>query len=406
MTKKANGEGSISPRKDGSYMGQAYVLMADGTYKRKTVYGKSFDETHQKLTELIAQSHKGVPLPTRTWKVGEYLDHWLEHTVKVRVRPSTYAKYENFVRLDLKPGLGKKRLDRLTPAEVRQFLNQRRAGGDSEAQLQAMHSVLRNALNDAMRDDLVMRNVASLVRAPSPKVAERQPWNAEEAKRFLVAARKHPLFAGFVLMLTLGLRKGEVLGLAWNEIDWNGWDKLCKPHGESYCQQCRMPLSQASMRLRWQIQRQKRADGSGSELVRVELKTQKSKRALPVPLMCAAALDTRRLVQQGEWVIGAGAWNPWDLVFTTGDGTPWEPRNVNRAFDTVCEKAGVRVVRVHDARHGFASLLAAEGVELSTIMALMGHSQVAVTANVYTHVPSEAKRAAIKHIDRLLGDAA
>jgi len=79
---------------------------------------------------------------------------------------------------------------------------------------------------------------------------------------------------------------------------------------------------------------------------------------------------------------------------------------VNQAFDAVCEKAGVRVVRVHDARHGFASLLAAEGVKMSTIMALMGHSQVAVTANVYTHVPTESKRAAIKHIDRLLGGAA
>jgi integrase len=373
---RANGEGTVYQRKDGRYEGAAYVTTATGIRRRVRVYGRTREEAHRKLTKVIAQEHQGVPVPDRVWKLGEYLDYWLTHVVKPSVRASTFAKYESFVRLDLKPGLGRKRLDKLTTTDVRMFLTGRQHAGDSGAQLQAMHAILRNAIQNAMREDLVMRNVVTLVRQPKPEERDVYPWSADEAKQFLDVSRDHALHAAFVLVLALGLRKGEALGVGWDDID----------------------LTAATLRVRWQIQRQ------NGRIVRVPVKTKRSRRAIPLPDLCVRVLKKRRAEQAGDRAAATNWHDEWNLVFTTRHGTPYEPRNMNRAFDNLCTKAGVRRVRVHDTRHGCATLLAAVGVESRTIMDILGHSQIAVTMNVYTHVSTQAKRDALKHMDHLLGD--
>jgi len=186
-----------------------------------------------------------------------------------------------------------------------------------------------------------------------------------------------------VLVLTLGLRKGEVLGLGWDDVD----------------------LDTGTIHVRWQIQRIKKEGKSSGELVRVPVKTKRSKRAVPLPGICIRALKQRRAQQATDRMAAGPLWrDQWNLGFTTGHGSPYEPRNMNRAFDALCRKAGVRKIRVHDNRHGCATLLAAEGVEPRTIMEILGHSQIGVTMNVYTHVATESKRQAIEHMDRLLGE--
>ncbi|GAA4640430.1 hypothetical protein GCM10023196_105900 [Actinoallomurus vinaceus] len=119
--RRPNGEGSIYQRKDGRWVGAAYVLTTDGTYKRIQVYGKTRDEVHKKLVEAQQKSNRGIPVADKPWKLGEYLDYWLEHVVRPAKRWNTYKKYEQTVRLYLKPGLGNQRLERLRVAKVQSF---------------------------------------------------------------------------------------------------------------------------------------------------------------------------------------------------------------------------------------------------------------------------------------------
>ncbi len=148
------------------------------------------------------------------WKLGEYLDYWLENIARPAARPTTYAKYETITRLYLRPGLGRYRLDRLSVAVVQSWLNSRLAAGDSIAKVHVMRTVLGAALTRAMREELVSRNVARLVTLPPNRPARQQPWSPNEALAFLQAARGDRLYPAFVLLLAYGLRRGEVLGLS------------------------------------------------------------------------------------------------------------------------------------------------------------------------------------------------
>lgn len=190
-----NGEGSIYQRSsDGRWVGQAYVLTTDGTRKRKFVYGATWDEAHAKLVELKSRSQRGIPVPDRAWKLADYLPYWLAAYV-TDLKPTTARGYESAVRLHLIPALGSKRLDGLQVQHVKAFMDDFRRkclcctnGLDqirpvdrrccsvgrccerypSARQIQFVHAVLRNALQHAMREELVSRNVAKLVRVPRP----------------------------------------------------------------------------------------------------------------------------------------------------------------------------------------------------------------------------------------------
>ncbi|MFI6849040.1 hypothetical protein [Kitasatospora sp. NPDC050467] len=194
MAKRANGEGSITRRKDGLYHGRVYVTTTSGVPKRVSVYGKTREEVHEKITALKAQDNQGIPTPDTNVKMAEYLTYWLATVVKVNRRPKTYQGYESVVRVHLVPGLGTKKLRTLRAADVRTWLARvagacqcckngldaaRRepeccAAGEccemrlSRRMVQSIHAVLRNALESAVREELILRNVAKLVQVPTP----------------------------------------------------------------------------------------------------------------------------------------------------------------------------------------------------------------------------------------------
>ena len=173
-------------------------------------------------TEAQELNSQGIPVPDRSWKLGDWLDYWLEHVVAPNRRPATYALYEMIARLYLKPALGTAPLARLSAARVQAFLNGQLAAGQSIRQVQVMRTVLSSALTRAMREELLMRNVARLVELPGWERQPIAPWTAEEARGFLTAARDDPLYPAFVLLLLYGLRRGEVLGLRWTDVDLGG----------------------------------------------------------------------------------------------------------------------------------------------------------------------------------------
>ncbi|WP_432587757.1 site-specific integrase [Streptomyces sp. HD1123-B1] len=360
-----NGAGTITRRKDGRYQAAVYVLQPDGTRARKFTYGKTWTECDNKRRELLAKVDGGIPVPTRSAKLAEWLPYWLDNVIKPNRKRTTYSKYAMHIRLYLVPMLGAKRLESLGPRHVRTFLAEL-ARKTTAATAKEAHRVLRTALTAACREELVTRNVASLVEAPKVNSRETTPWSLDETLRFLEEARRDPLYAAFVLAIAMGLRRGEVLGLRWSDVD----------------------LDKRVIRVGNQVQR------IGGELYQDTTKTGKI-RPVPLPLICLAALRWHRLR-----LTGAPA--PHALVFTTRTGRPIEPRNLNRSFSRLTAAAGLRRIRLHDARHGCATLLTAAGVAPRVLMEILGHSQISITMDVYTHVAQDTQREAISHMDRLL----
>lgn len=216
--KNPNGAGTITKRKDGRFQCAVYVLQPDGTRARKFAYGKTWAECDAKRRELLDKVDQGVPVPTRSAKLGEWLPYWLDNVIKPRRKLSTYDKYEAHVRLYLVPHLGAKRLESLAVADVRRFLV-RMEKETTAATAKESHRILRSALSSACREELIARNVAKLVEPPRTDTKELNPWTLDETLDFLAASRKDPLYAAFVLAIAMGLRRGEIIGLRWADLD-------------------------------------------------------------------------------------------------------------------------------------------------------------------------------------------
>jgi integrase len=321
--RRVNGDGSITRRADGRWMGRYYAWTSAGTRKRITVYGKTRQEAADKLREAQERNRQGIPVPDRTWKLGAWLDHWLENVVAANRRPATYSLYEITARLYLKPALGTTPLTRLSATRVQAFLNGQLAAGHSIRRVQIMRTVLSSALTRAMREELVMRNVARLAELPGWERQPVTPWSSAEAGAFLEVAKDDPLYPAFLLLLLYGLRRGEVLGLRWHDID--------QEDGE--------------IRVRQQIQR---VDG---ELRIGPVKTTASRRNLPLLALASEALFIRSQVQAADRTELGRAWQDNGLIFTTKTGRPVEPRNLVRSFHRICTAHGLRVIKVHHLRH-------------------------------------------------------
>ncbi|MGW0471553.1 tyrosine-type recombinase/integrase [Streptomyces coeruleorubidus] len=367
-----NGAGTITKRKDGRYQCAVYVLQPDGTRARKFAYGKTWQECDTKRRELLAKADQGVPVPTRSAKLSEWLPYWLDNVIKPRRKLSTYDKYESHVRLYLVPLLGSKRLESLAVADVRRFLV-RLEKETTAATAKESHRVLRSALSSACREELITRNVAKLVEPPRTDNRELKPWSLDETLDFLAASRKDPLYAAFVLAIAMGLRRGELIGLRWSDLD----------------------LDNRVLYVRQQTQRRR------GVLYDDDPKSRR-RRVVPLPALCIAPLRWHRMRQSAARVKAGEQWHESGYVFTTRTGRQVEPRNVYRSFTRVAQSAGLRVIRLHDARHGTATLLTAAGVAPRVVMEILGHSQISITMDVYTHVVQDTQREAISHMDRLL----
>ncbi|MEV7970049.1 site-specific integrase [Sphaerisporangium sp. NPDC088356] len=402
MGQRANGEGSIFPYKNG-YAGYVWVTTPDGQRKRKWAYGKTREETHEKWIKLHAEAKRG-PVVTKSPTLGAYLDYWIREVVAPNLAPSTAATYEVFSRLYIGPALGTKRLDKLAVRDVQTWYNKLRVtcqccaqGKDarrpekkqkccavgvccgqiaSDRTVRDAWTILRAALNNAVREELITRNVAALMRVPKPRRRKIKPWSVDEARQFLESARtrRDPLYAAYVLILAVGLRRGEVLGLRWEDVD----------------------LDNAEMTIGWQLQR------VSGQLHHRETKTEASDAVLPLVDLCVAALRERQAKQDAAREAAKDEWIEKGFVFTTRTGRPVEPRNFNRSFATAIKHAGARSIPVHATRKTCASLLVALDVHPRIAMQILRHSQIAVTMNIYSEVSSEATRTALKKLGEQL----
>jgi len=368
--RRANGEGSIYQRQNGSWSGIA--SLPDG--RRKQIYGRSRDEVRRKLADILYSIEHGTFADPRGRKVGDFLDQWLNEVARPRVREWTFAGYEVHVRRHLKPALGRIPLDKLTPQHVQSLLNQKLREGLSPRSVRYIRGTLRTALNEAVRWGLISRNAAALVDGPRVERFRIQPFTPDEARRLLQAAKGDRLEALYSVALTMGLRQGEALGLSWSDVD----------------------LELGYMRITKQLQRI-----HGSPRL-VEPKTEHSRRTLAMPPMICDALRRHRERQDEERRAAGRRWKDTGLVFTTPIGTPLDGTAVTKAFHQLLGSVGLPQRRFHDLRHSTATLLLVQGVSPRVVMDLLGHSQIGLTMNTYSHVIPDLRRDAARRMQDLL----
>lgn len=377
MPRKANGEGSIYKRADGRYGGSVYVDLTDGTRKRIHFYSTSRQEVHDRIADKIAQGRKGIPTPDREWTLGAYLDYWLETVVAVKNRPRTADNYATVVRIHLKPALGHIRLAKLSVQDVQRLLNNKLSGGASVRTVHAIRSVLRAALSRAAREELVLRNVAKLIEIPAWHRKPITPWTAQQCTTFLTAAHDHRWYGAYLMLLTYGMRRGEVLGLRWGDVDFT---------------QNRLHIEQQLQRI-------------GTELIQGPVKTEAGRRDLPLTPAVRDALLIRHIEAFGkEAPMVAVLNNPHadDLVFLSSTGTPVDPKNFVRTFHEIREQAGLPRITVHHTRHTAATTLKNLGVPARDAQLILGHSHITTTQQLYQHGDIAGQTRALARMGALL----
>jgi integrase len=343
--------------------------------RRKWYTGKIRAEVAAKVALGVRATAEGVPIPPERGTVGQFLREWLEGTVKTRVRPATYASYSDIVRLHIEPDLGKVRLNRLAPAQVQAMLNRKLAAGLSPRRVDYIRAVLRGALNQAFRWGMVSRNVAALANSPRIPHHEIEPLTPGEAAVLLAAVQGDRLEALYSVALALGMRQGEILGLSWNDVDFD----------------------QRVVHVRHSLQR-----GDGGFAL-VEPKSERSRRPIgPLPMELIDALRAHRTRQAEERLASASWEERWGLVFTGPTGRPLHASDVTHAFQAHLAAAGLPKKRFHDLRHTCASFLLAQGVSPRVVMEILGHSQISLTLDTYSHVLPSVQEDALDGLTRIL----
>ncbi|MFZ5848610.1 MAG: tyrosine-type recombinase/integrase [Actinomycetota bacterium] len=374
MSRRANGEGTIWKKPDGRWCGAVYAQTTKGTRKRVYVYGKTRTEAREKLTALQRDLDRGVRVPTENWTVEAYLTHWLDTVVKPHKAPKTHQGYELVVRRHILPTLGRKRLKSLSVPDVRNLVEKLQEQGMGTRGVQQTHAVLRNALQSAMRDELVVRNVAKLVQVKTPRYEVGRGLSVEQARTLLRHTKSDRLHALYVLAIYLGLRRGEVLALRWSDVD----------------------LDQEFLQVTHTLQR---VDG---ELRFQPPKTRTSRRTVPLPRPCVEAMKAHKVAQDRERLAAGPKWCDEDMVFSTTIGTPIEPDNLSRSWYRVRTVLGEPAPRFHDMRHTCVSLLLAEGAPPHVVQQIVGHSAIDVTMTIYAHASLDEKRTALQRLGERL----
>ncbi len=372
--KRGQGEGTIRQRADGRWEAMYTYYDAAGHMKRRSLYGKTQREVREKLTAALRSLDQGDAPITNRQTVAQFLTRWLEDSVQPACAPKTAASYADIVQRHIVPTLGHHQLTKLGPQHVQALLREKSAAGLSPRTVQYIRAVLRIALNKALKWGLVTKNAAALADPPRGERPEVQPLTPEQARRFLEAARDDRLNALYSVALALGLRQGEALGLRWEDVN----------------------LDAGALRVRQQLQR------INGKTQLVDLKTAKSRRTIDIPASIVVSLRAHRTRQLEERLLAGERWQDWGLVFTSTIGTPLDPGNVLKRFQTLLKGAGLPHQRFHDLRHTCASLLLAQNVHPRMVMEILGHSQIAMTMDTYSHIMPAMRREAANMMDAML----
>jgi integrase len=374
--------GHIRKRGKNSYQVFVELPREPGGRRRQktfTVRGRKKD-AEQKLAATLHEINTGLYIEPAKLTVGEYLDRWLT-TYPTRVSRKTCDRYAEIVRIHLKPALGLVDLPRLQSMQIQEYygkaLKEGRRDGNGGLSAQTVlhhHRVLRKALQDAVRWNLMARNPADGVEPPRPARREMLALNDDQMVLLLDAAKESRLYVVVLLAATTGLRRGEILALCWKDIDL-----------EKGVLQVRRTLEQARGGLRFK-----------------EPKTAKGRRLVDLPDLTVEALLNHRAQQAKERLMVGPGYDSQDLVCARIHGTPLDPAETTAAFARLIRRLDLPAIRLHDLRHSHATALLRQGTHPKIVSERLGHSTVAITLDTYSHVLPGMQKEAAQQVDRAL----
>jgi integrase len=392
--KRGNNEGTIVRRKDGRWMASITIGRdpQTGKLKRACFYGKTRQEVAALLSKALRDKGQGVFVAPHKLTLGAWLDTWLRDYKQPEVRPTTFDNYETLIRCHLQPALGHIPLKDLRPDHLQRFYNDkvqagriRGPGGLNPKTVQTLHILVSGALEQAVKHQLVARNVSTLTIRPRTLDREMATLTLDQVATQLLPAITHDrLFPAVLLAFSTGLRRGELLAVRWQDLD----------------------LMAAVVHIRQHLVCVRRHNNAGTgkktELAFHEPKTPQSQRTLPLTPECVTALRRHKAHQAEERLLLGQAYQDHGLVFCKEDGRPLNPKVFLVQFQRRLQRAGLPKVRIHDARHTFATLMLELGESPKTVQTLLGHSKIATTLDIYSHVSLELETRAVARLDAAL----
>ena len=376
--KRANGEGSIRKRKDGRWEGfyTASYDPATGKQKIKNVLGKTQAEVKEKLKKAI-EENVGIDYGrAKIYTVGSWLEVWMENYAKIKLRPSTFKTSQGFLKNHIKPQIGSIPLAELTSLDLQRFYKHLLDGGRVDRieakkkpkglapkTVRNIHQMICSAYNLALEQRLVTKNPTQGCALPKVEHKEMKTLPIEQLTSFLREAKESGVFEMYYVELATGLRRGELLGLKWEDID----------------------LEKGNLRVKRQIAR------INGEVEEAPLKTKNAYRTLPL------AEDTIQVLKQQRMKTGSSPW-----VFPSPTGGPISPDSVLHMLHRVLKRAGLPRVRFHDLRHTFATLALQNGVDVKTVSGMLGHFSAGFTLDTYAHVTTAAQKEAARTMEKVL----
>ena len=342
---------------------------ADGRRRQRTKGGfRTRKDAERYLREHLVSLDAGTYMAPHKLTVATYLaEHWLPAIQARGLRPSTLARYESHVRCAISPALGGLPLQGLMPTHLNKLYGDLRAAGRAPKTIRNIHGVLSKALADAERWALVGRNAARLADVPAVARPKLRVWSPEQTRAFLSAVTSDRLFAAWLLAATTGMRRGELLGLRWADVDLDVGV---------------LRVAQARVR-------------AGNQVVVGEPKTARGRRTIALDPATVAALRQHRKRQAEERLVAGPHYADSGLVFTMPDGSPIHPNRFGLWFRRRARTAGLPAIRLHDMRHSYATAGLAAGVPPKVISERLGHATVAFTLDTYTSaLPAMDKSAA------------
>jgi len=366
--KRGQGEGSIYKRKDGLWAAQMTV---QGKHVSK--YFKSQVECREWLRKMRTQVENGLTLSGAQISVSVFLNEWLV-LIENSVRPKTIDQYKKMIRLHINPGLGMVKMKDLNPRQIQALYSKKLESGMSPRTVVLIHAVLRRALDQALKSGMIGINPCLAVVRPKFKRKEMKTLSDSQVRTLLSFVEGGRFEVLFWLAVTTGLRQGELLGLKWSDVNWT------------------------NRRLGIQRQLQRLRGG----LVFSEPKSAAGRRVIALGLTTIEKLRKHQNFQVLERQVAGNSWKENDMMFPSSKGTPMDPSNLYHNFKRLLIEAGLPDVRFHDLRHTAATLMLQQGVHPKVVQERLGHSDISLTLNTYSHVLPGMQEEAAGKLDELL----
>ena len=375
--RRSNGEGNIRKRKDGRWEGRftAGINPENGKQIFKNVLGKTQAEVKEKLKKALADSQKLDLTKQGKYTVGTWMDAWFENVAKIKVRPSSHQTYRGYIDNHIKPNIGNIPLEKLTTMELQKLYRKLLTSGRVERveakeqpkglsakTVRNINQVISSAMDLAVAQKIILENPTRACSLPRVEHKEMQTISAEQLQAFLEEAKRSGVYEMYYIELSTGLRRGELLGLKWEDIG----------------------MKQGVIRVRRQISR---IDG---KIVEAPLKTKNSYRTVTISPQAVEVLKAQKEKTDDEY------------VFPSPNGGPISPDSVNNMLHRVLDRAGIPRVRFHDMRHTFATLALQNGVDIKTVSGMLGHFSAGFTLDTYAHVTTAAQKEAAAAIGNML----